>query len=83
MRAKYAVVVLHVKMGLMSRKIVSMQIRVTDDLREHAKVVAKKKGLTLSVSLYCSFLPVPEIKSYKISLIKELERTAETRTTLG
>lgn len=32
----------------MSRKIVSMQIRVTDDLREHAKVVAKKKGLTLS-----------------------------------
>ena len=32
----------------MSRKIVSMQIRVTDDLRERAKAVAKKKGLTLS-----------------------------------
>lgn len=32
----------------MSRKIVSMQIRVTDDLRERAKVVAKNKGLTLS-----------------------------------
>ncbi|MDQ5982922.1 MAG: hypothetical protein QG549_920, partial [Patescibacteria group bacterium] len=32
----------------MSRKIVSMQIRVTDDLRERAKVVAKQKGLTLS-----------------------------------
>ncbi len=32
----------------MSRKIVSMQIRVTDDLRERAKAVAKKHGLTLS-----------------------------------
>lgn len=32
----------------MSRKIVSMQIRVTDDLRERAKAVAKKQGLTLS-----------------------------------
>lgn len=32
----------------MSRKIVSMQIRVTDDLRERAKVVAKENGLTLS-----------------------------------
>ena len=32
----------------MSRKIVSMQIRVTDDLRERAKDVAKQKGLTLS-----------------------------------
>ena len=32
----------------MSRKIVSMQIRVTDDLRERAKAVAKKNGLTLS-----------------------------------
>jgi len=32
----------------MSRKIVSMQIRVTDDLRERAKAVAKQKGLTLS-----------------------------------
>lgn len=32
----------------MSRKIVSMQIRISDDLRERAKVVAKKHGLTLS-----------------------------------
>ena len=32
----------------MSRKIVSMQIRVTDDLRERDKAVEKKKGLTLS-----------------------------------
>lgn len=32
----------------MSRKIVSMQIRVTDDLRERAKAVAKENGLTLS-----------------------------------
>ena len=32
----------------MSRKIVSMQIRVTDDLRERAKAVAKQKRLTLS-----------------------------------
>ena len=32
----------------MSRKIVSMQIRVTDDLREQAKKAAKKHGLTLS-----------------------------------
>lgn len=32
----------------MSRKIVSMQIRVTDDLRERAKAFAKKHDLTLS-----------------------------------
>ena len=32
----------------MSRKTVSLQIRVTDDLRERAKAVAKQKGLTLS-----------------------------------
>ncbi|MCA9333282.1 hypothetical protein KC960_05435 [Candidatus Saccharibacteria bacterium] len=32
----------------MSRKIVSMQIRVTDDLRERAKKVAKQQNLTLS-----------------------------------
>ncbi len=32
----------------MSRKIVSMQIRVTDDVRKRAKVVAKKHGITLS-----------------------------------
>lgn len=32
----------------MSRKIVSMQIRVTDDLRERAKKVAKQQKLTLS-----------------------------------
>ncbi len=32
----------------MSRKIVSMQIRVTDDVRKRAKLVAKDNGLTLS-----------------------------------
>lgn len=32
----------------MSRKIVSMQIRVTDDVRKRAKVVAKKQGVSLS-----------------------------------
>ena len=32
----------------MSSKIVSMQIRVTDDLRERAKKVAKQQNLTLS-----------------------------------
>lgn len=32
----------------MSRKIVNMQIRVTDNVRERAKAVAKKKGITLS-----------------------------------
>lgn len=32
----------------MSRKIVSMQIRITDDVRKRAKVVAKENGLTLS-----------------------------------
>lgn len=32
----------------MSRKIVSMQIRVTDDVRKRAKLVAKESGLTLS-----------------------------------
>ena len=32
----------------MSRKIVSMQIRVTDDLRKRAKAVAKAHDLTLS-----------------------------------
>ena len=32
----------------MSRKIVSMQIRVTDDLRKRAKAVAKEHDITLS-----------------------------------
>ena len=32
----------------MSRKIISMQIRITDDLRKRAKTVAKENGLTLS-----------------------------------
>jgi hypothetical protein len=32
----------------MSRKIVKMQIRITDEIRDRARVVAKNKGLTLS-----------------------------------
>ena len=36
------------RIGLMSRKIVSMQIKLPDDVRERAKAVAKNKGLTLS-----------------------------------
>lgn len=36
------------KWAYMPRKIVSMQIRVTEDLRQRAKIVAKEKGLTLS-----------------------------------
>lgn len=35
-------------MGLMPRKITRMQIRITEDLRDRAKTVASKKGLTLS-----------------------------------
>jgi antitoxin component of RelBE/YafQ-DinJ toxin-antitoxin module len=32
----------------MSRKIVSMQIKVPEDVRDRAKAVANKQGLTLS-----------------------------------
>lgn len=32
----------------MSRKIVSMQIKVPEDVRDRAKAVAKKNGVTLS-----------------------------------
>lgn len=32
----------------MARKIVSMQIKVPDDVRKRAKVVASSQGLTLS-----------------------------------
>lgn len=52
----------------MSRKIVSMQIRVTDDLRERAKAVAKQKGLTLSE------LVVQLLASTGDKQLKELEK---------
>ncbi len=56
----------------MSRKIVSMQIRVADDLRERAKVVAKKNGLTLS-ELVLQLLAGAGDKQLKELATKELE----------
>ncbi|MCA9313448.1 hypothetical protein KDA08_04000 [Candidatus Saccharibacteria bacterium] len=56
----------------MSRKIVSMQIRVTDDLRERAKVVAKKNGLTLS-ELLMKLLASAGDKQLKELVQKELK----------
>lgn len=35
-------------MWLMSRKIVSMQVKITEAVRDRAKVVAKENGKTLS-----------------------------------
>ena len=56
----------------MSRKIVSMQIRVTDDLRERAKAVAKKHDLTLS-ELILKLLAGAGDKQLKDLANKELE----------
>ncbi len=56
----------------MSRKIVSMQIRVTDDLRERAKVVAKNNGLTLS-ELILQLLAGTGDKKLKELVNKELK----------
>ena len=56
----------------MSRKIVSMQIRVTDDLRERAKAVAKQKGLTLS-ELMLQLLASTGDKQLKDLVKKELK----------
>jgi antitoxin component of RelBE/YafQ-DinJ toxin-antitoxin module len=56
----------------MSRKIVSMQIRVTDDLRERAKAVAKKHGLTLS-ELVLQLLAQTGDKQLKDLVSKELK----------
>ena len=54
----------------MSRKIVSMQIRVTDDVRKRAKVVAKDNGLTLS-ELVLSLLAKTGDKELKNLVNKE------------
>lgn len=56
----------------MSRKIVSMQIRVTDDLRQRAKEVAKKNGLTLS-ELVLQLLAKTGDKQLKELINKELK----------
>lgn len=56
----------------MSRKIVSMQIRVTDDVRKRAKVVAKENGLTLS-ELVLSLLAKTGDKELKNLINKELK----------
>lgn len=56
----------------MSRKIVSMQIRVTDDLRKRAKEVAKDKGLTLS-ELVLQLLAKTGDKQLKELIDKELK----------
>lgn len=56
----------------MSRKIVSMQIRVTDDLRKRAKDVAKQKGLTLS-ELVLQLLASTGDKQLKELINKELK----------
>lgn len=63
----------------MSRKIVSMQIRVTDDVRKRAKVVAKENGLTLS-ELVLDLLAKTGDKDLKNLVNKELkERTKPGR----
>ena len=56
----------------MSRKIVSMQIRVTDDVRKRAKVVAKENGLTLS-ELVLNLLAKIGDKELKNLVNKELQ----------
>lgn len=56
----------------MSRKIVSMQIRVTDDVRKRAKVVAKENGLTLS-ELVLDLLAKTGDKELKNLVSKELK----------
>jgi antitoxin component of RelBE/YafQ-DinJ toxin-antitoxin module len=56
----------------MSRKIVSMQIRVTEDVRKRAKVVAKKQGLTLS-ELVLQLLANTGDKELKLLVNKELQ----------
>lgn len=56
----------------MSRKIVSMQIRVTDDVRKRAKVVAKDNGLTLS-ELVLNLLAKTGDKELKNLVNKELK----------
>ena len=56
----------------MSRKIVSMQIRVTDDLRKRAKDVAKQKGLTLS-ELVLQLLATMGDRQLKALIQKELK----------
>lgn len=56
----------------MSRKIVSMQIRVTDDVRKRAKLVAKDNGLTLS-ELVLNLLAQSGDKDLKNLVLKELK----------
>jgi antitoxin component of RelBE/YafQ-DinJ toxin-antitoxin module len=56
----------------MSRKIVSMQIRVTDDVRKRAKLVAKDNGLTLS-ELVLNLLAKTGDKELKNLVNKELK----------
>jgi len=56
----------------MSRKIVSMQIRITDDVRKRAKVVAKENGLTLS-ELVLNLLAKIGDKELKNLVSKELK----------
>jgi len=56
----------------MSRKIVSMQIRITDDVRKRAKVVAKENGLTLS-ELVLNLLARTGDKELKNLVNKELK----------
>jgi antitoxin component of RelBE/YafQ-DinJ toxin-antitoxin module len=56
----------------MSRKIVSMQIRITDDVRKRAKVVAKENGLTLS-ELVLNLLAKTGDKDLKNLVNKELK----------
>lgn len=53
----------------MTRKIVSMQIRSSEDLRDRAKEVAKKQGLTLS-ELVLKLLGTVNDKELK-ELVKE------------
>jgi antitoxin component of RelBE/YafQ-DinJ toxin-antitoxin module len=56
----------------MSRKIVSMQIRVTDNVRNRAREVAKKNKLTLS-ELVLQLLAGAGDKQLKELINKELK----------
>ena len=56
----------------MSRKTTRMQIRITEDLRDRAKTVASKKGLTLS-ELIIKLLGSPGDKQLKELAERELK----------
>jgi len=56
----------------MARKIVNMQIRVAEDVRDRAKIVAKQNNLTLS-ELMLKLLASAGDKQLKELIQKELQ----------